>query len=176
MTEKKTLNELVAKVQNAMIEIELSDSEIPDSILAEIVAVRETDKLELTKKLDGYGIILDKIKISAKFWKDREDACKRSRKALESLENNLKNNLIHAIETLDGQSLEGEATKFSICDNPGRLVIENESLVPAQFKFVVQTTEMDKEEIREALKRFEDVPGARLVFGKNLRKTNRLGV
>lgn len=145
----------------------LLDDEADLEVLEDTLQCIEGD-LEL-KVRNGIGLI--------RSLEAYHDAVEVEEKRLSHKKKTLKNR-IDWIKTMYKQTMESMKKDkiqtaigtMSLQNNPGSLVIDDETLIPAEFTTVIpEHYEPNKEKIREALKAGSTVPGVRMVRGKSLR-------
>lgn len=76
----------------------------------------------------------------------------------------LTEHVMRVMQQLDIERIEGKTSTLCIRRNPPSVVIEDESKIPQEYKFIRQTEVVDKDGIRKALKAGVDVPGADLAI------------
>lgn len=87
--------------------------------------------------------------------KDRKERVLKVRKRLEQ-------SVMNIMQQRDIAKLEGKTSTFSLRLNPPSVLIEDESALPPEYKFIEQTMRIDKQGIAKALKSGIEVPGADL--------------
>lgn len=153
-------NQLIATSVNAILE---NGGEIPDE-LAKALAVIETKKPE---KIDSYASILERIENEIQLLESREKALAQLKKSFSKLHERLKTNLKFAAELSGLSELSGNAYAITISKTSGKLVISDERKIPHQF--IIYERKLKNDEIKEALQRGENVPGAEILNSYSLR-------
>jgi Siphovirus Gp157 len=78
----------------------------------------------------------------------------------------LESYVILAMESQGKNKLEGDTVNVSRYSAQGSVEIFNEEMVPAQFKTATITEKVNKKDVAAAIKSNQEVPGARLLPGK----------
>lgn len=126
----------------------------------------------LAAKGDGYGDYLQEIATRADALKAEEQRLAAARKRLEAHAARLKRHAAFALRAMGRDRVEGERWTLRVQANPPRVEFCDGFAVEFLAKHLVrrrEVVEADKVQIKEALKRGEDVPGARLVTDITLR-------
>lgn len=116
----------------------------------------------LPSKVDSYHYVMEDLEAQASLWKRRKDAAAAIQKRFETTIDLLKERIKVAMKELGAKEIAGELHKFQLRNSTARMVIDDESAIPAQFKMVVQTTAIDRDRLKTVLTEGFDVPGARL--------------
>ena len=124
---------------------------------------------KLPDKADGYKFFIDDLKTQAETWTERAATLTRIAKAFISYTDRLKYSLKMACVELGVEELSGKEFRWKLVNNQPSLIIDDETLVPAKFKEIVQTTKIRSDLVKEALKNGEIVPGARIETGSHVR-------
>lgn len=141
-----------------------SDGEITEAIESAL-AVRD---LELAEKVDGYSHIMDRFAALETHYKEKAEFFSRISKQCKNVQERLKGNIKFAMQELGQSELVGEDIKFTLKPTSGSLVIEDEEMIPVEFKTEVIVTEIDKKKLKDAAAKAE-IPGARIEPGFSLR-------
>lgn len=119
-------------------------------------------------KIDAYHFFIEKLKHDIEFWSDEAARYQKIAKGCDTLIERLRNGIIYAMSSLGQAEIEGHAIRAKLSPTKGRLVI-NEKEVPDEYKMQEVKMIADRERIREALDRFEEIPGAKIEGGMSLR-------
>lgn len=132
---------------------------------------KELDELtsQLCAKADGYGVVLRQLENNVEFWKLQKLECAAAQKVYENGIEALKTRMKYVLGQTEGEALQGELFRFYLARTAPSLNIEDETLVPAQYKKSELKVTPDREAISAALKRGESVPGVTLQENKALR-------
>lgn len=123
--------------------------------------------------VDHLANIINLINSEIKQLKAKEALLAQERKHLEFLVGMAEKNVFDEMKNDGLVELGGSLIKYIIKLNPPKLVIENESLIPQDYKQQVVTTEIRKDAIKDELKMGAEIPGCRLVQEQSLQlKTN----
>ena len=80
----------------------------------------------------------------------------------------LKKIIMEIMENLGTKKIETITGSFTVRKNQAALVIEDENLIPGKFKTIFQETKIEKKELKEALKKGEEIGGVRLESSQSL--------
>lgn len=172
MSENQSLFDLNKALSVVTYQIEQNEG----AITPEVEKALEELLGKVADKVDGYGAILDRIEATADYWKSQADKCKTVEKSLDNLAASLKNNLKTYMITNQQKELAATHHKFVLSASKEKLVIENEKLIPEEFKTQVISYELNKDKISECLRVGQVVPGAKLEGGFSLRKYLNRGI
>ena len=130
---------------------------------------------KIPAKVDNYYYRRERLKAEIQILKDRENDIKRVRKSLEGGLIWLNNNLHNAMVELETDRLDGNDYYFKRSRGKAKVDILDEEKVPATFfkEEVIYT--MQKDSIKDALDKGDEVPGARLVESYSLRNYPQKG-
>ena len=163
---KSTLATRLSQYQKLLHEIqELSlFGELTDEQAQELVD-RQTD---ITVKMDAIDYVLGELDASEKQLLEQakvfQNAAYSRRKAAERLRDYVK----YRLEQSGEKSIQGSSCEYRLQRAKPSVVIEDEAAVPERFVILKTTQSFDKAAIKEAIEKFEDVPGARLEESKTL--------
>jgi hypothetical protein len=162
---KFTLHSLVQQAQA----IEAAIVEVGGELSPELEKLLENLDLTIAEKLDGYSFIMDRFENEAAFFRTKADTFARVSKGLLLFQDKLKERVKLAMVAMGKDEVKGNEVRFKLSNSAPKLVIENESMLPAAYQKIVQTVVPDKEKIREDLSIGLSVEGCKLVNGKSLR-------
>lgn len=154
----KSLFQLTVEAQSLVAAIVGSGGELTPEIEARLAG----NEVALSKKVDGYVYIEGQIEVQCELLKRKEEGLHRVRKGLEAFQERLRSNVKVAMKTLDKTELTGDEYTYKLGKGGEKLVIDDESQIPHDFKMIVTTTVVDKERVTQALKDGFEVKGARL--------------
>lgn len=133
------------------------------SALADITAVQIQDKAT------HYCQFLTVIDGEIERFKAEEKRIAAARKAMENKVERVKEYMKSALEAADIYKLDAGTFKISVSPSQGKLVIDDASVIPAQYIDVITTVTPRNSDIKEAIKNGVDVPGAHIEPGTTLR-------
>lgn len=162
--ENKSLISLVNEANAIEQMIIEAGGEITEAI-EQALAVKD---LELTEKVDGYSMVMDRFATIAEGYKEKAEFFLRLSKQCDNVQDRLKNNIKFAMQEMGKTELVGNDIKFKLTPTSGSLQITDEEMVPVEFKSEKTVTEIDKKKLKEAAAKGE-VPGAKLEPGFSLR-------
>ena len=161
-------NSLVAIVREvATLETLLIES--GGELTPEIEAMLTVKEVNLPEKVDGYEAIMDRLDSLEGMYKERAKMFSTAAKSLGMAQDALKERLKFAMKELGVTELMGNDIRFKLSASKPRLVIEDEKLVPKEYKQETVMIEVKKDLLTEDLK-IGSVPGARLEESVSLRK------
>lgn len=162
--ENKSLVTLInetAKLEQMLIE---SGGEITEEI-EKALAIKETN---LPEKIDGYKFTIDKFSSHESFYAERAEFYSRTAKACANVQERLKNGIKEAMQALGVSELVGSDIRFTLQKSAPSVIVEDESLIPEEFKSTKVTISIDKKKLKDALS-LSDLPGASLKEGVTLK-------
>ena len=168
MKVKPSLNEII-QIPNTLAQLALDAAELSRLLLEaqgelspELEARLAVTDSALLQKVDGYNFIIEEFEAHASIWKRRKDACAAQQKKFEGQAERLKSRIKEALKIMGRKEVTGTYYKFQLRTSAPRLVIDDESKIPATCKMIVQTTVVDKEKVKKALADGIEVPGAHI--------------
>ena len=122
---------------------------------------------ELKDKADNVRIVLSKLDKDIEFLDEEIKRLQQRKKAIQKNKENLKSLLALALYQAGIDKLKTPKATFYFAPTPSRVVINDESLIPDEFK--VTKIEIDKQKLKEALKDGLEIKGATLEQNETLR-------
>ena len=107
-----------------------SDPEIDEQTIADTL---EAIDGEIEQKAEATAIIMQELTAEAEKLKAEEQRLAKRRKSLESNVEAIKGRLYNAMKLVDKPKFKTALFSFSIQKNPPRLVVDDESKVPARY-------------------------------------------
>ena len=173
MESEEPKNQLVPyrelRAQAAQLQAELED--VGGELSPEMEKLINEIELRSAEKIDGYSFVIDKIKHQMEFWEEQATYAEDVYKSFERVQKRIKDNLQFALTSNSMEEARGNLRRVKLTKSGGRLVIDPR-LVPKEFCDEVTSFIPNKEKIRAALERFEDVPGAKIEGGLSIRFYN----
>lgn len=105
-----------------------------------------------------------KIEMLKKIGDEYKEKAKKEQRKIEKLKEIIKD----VMKGMDLKKLETETGTFTIRKNAPSLIVENQDLIPRKFIEIIQSENVKKNEIKEALKNNEVVEGVRLQNSESL--------
>lgn len=130
----------------------------------------EKNNIVLAHKLDSYGYVWERLEAEEAYWKSKADEFARVGKSLKRVRENLKERMKFAMVAIEHDEVKGNDFRFKLQKTSGKLVVEDESLLPEEFKQETVVIEVLKDDLKTAIKAGEQVPGARVTYEPSLRK------
>lgn len=121
---------------------------------------------EIEDKADGYARILAQMDGDIAALKEQEHRLADRRRVLENRAKRLKDNLFTAMKTVGKTKFQTPLFAFSIRKTPAAVIIDDPAEIPDKYKTFVES--ILKSDIKDALKRGEELPGAHLEQGETL--------
>lgn len=128
----------------------------------------EEIKTTLASNLDRRHFVKEKLLATADMMKKRAEQFTKARMALEKVVSRIQENEKDAMLAMHMVDVSGELYRYKLSPTPGVVVIKDLNKIPPQFKQVIQTIEIDKDKLKEALTQ-GPVEGAELKKGYSLR-------
>ena len=152
---------------NVFEEIDLSDlnEEQQHQLINDTLEPIEDDFKTKALSIGSYIANLD---LEAEALKTMEKRIEQRRKANERKVNWLKDSLHNEMKAMNLLAIKDNQISLNVRKNPGRVVIENETLLPDNYKETQTTTLIRKSLIADAIKAGNNVPGAALHNGTRL--------
>jgi predicted transglutaminase-like protease len=152
------LYELTVQAQSLIAALIESGGELTPALEAQLVA----NETAIARKIDGYVYIEDQIEAQCALLKRKEDGLRAIRKGLESAQDRLRTNIKNAMTALQKTELPGDEFTYKLTKGGTKLIIDNERVIPEDFKVSVVMTNVDKDRLEQVLKAGMEVPGARI--------------
>jgi hypothetical protein len=162
--ESKSLITIVnesASIESMLIE---SGGELTDDI-SKLLSVNVD---EISSKVDGYNMIIDRFDSLKKYYISKSDFFKNISIQCDNASRRLKENIKYAMIEMNVDEIKGHDMKFKLSETSGKLVIDDPEMIPVDFKFEKITTEIKNVELKEALKH-GFVSGAHIEKSQSLR-------
>lgn len=121
--------------------------------------------MERQEKLEGMALKLKNLAAEAEMIKAEEKNLSDRRKTVERNRDSLK---AYLMRSLDGETLKTAKVAISYRTSKSVEIDEDKFFKFADFHYLRQTTEINKEAIKAALAAGEEVPGAALVEKQNM--------
>jgi seryl-tRNA synthetase len=147
---------------DTLVELDLDETTVRDTL--------ESISGDLTTKAQNIGFVIKNIEASAEQIKAHAKAMLDRAKALENRATSVKQYLFDGMRLANVPKIDTPFFKLAIRDNPAAVQIDDESLIPAEYKTdpLPPVPAPDKKLIAAALKDGFEVPGCRLVRGQRL--------
>ena len=166
---KKTLNDITGQLLDMFDEIADNDGEITDELITELDDV----ECDFKEKANSIAWVSVNIEARSKTLENRAKALSADAKALKNRSKRLKEYLLHALQVLKIDELPTEDfPKLGIAKTPPKLEIIDEHMLRNKLDasyFVHVAPSIDKNKIKEELKKGKEIPGVKLVSGVRLK-------
>jgi len=152
-----TLYQITDRYQEAL--LLLSDPELPPEVVDDTLDAIEG---EFESKALAVAAFIGNLELEASAVREVEERMTKRRKALESRAESLREYLHLQMQRLNVQTVKSAELTVKIKRNPPRVVIDNEALLPDDYKEVELTLKVRKQLVQKALGEGRTVPGAHL--------------
>ncbi|MFC5775130.1 siphovirus Gp157 family protein [Ectobacillus antri] len=119
-------------------------------------------------KAENIAFVIRTLEAEAKVIKEEEERLQALRKAREARVSNLKDYLLHQLETAGISKIKRPKVMISITNNPASVRVLDETMIPDIYK-IPQAPKLDKKAVLAELKNGGFVIGAELQQGKGVR-------
>lgn len=144
----------------------LYDDDTPEDVALDTI---ESVEGEMEVKAEAYAAIIGNLEHLADGIREQEKRQAERRKSLESKADRLRLRLLEAMVSGGIPRFETARFRIAVRANPEKVVIDDESLIPADYKREIPAHyETDKALMKAAMKDGFAVPGAHLERGKRL--------
>jgi hypothetical protein len=176
MAVKQTTRELVGNFIDLDMQLQYADEE--ESLV--ITSALEVTREDISKKVDGIDHFMVEIDrkqhlIDAEIESLKKEQLRLSvrRKATESLKKYFNETLIPMVIQEVGINgvYETYTARYNRYETYGPVAIVDEDAIPDNFKYVVETTKIDKKTMRKELTAGVDVPGATIAKVKRVKRS-----
>ena len=149
------------------------DDMLIDQETGELISVSQAlDALRMEReaKLENVACWVKNLSAEADAIREEENRLVKRRKAAETKAANLKAWLLAAMTNEDGTTdkLKTGRVAVSVKRNPPSTVVDDEEMLPWEYKTVKQIVAQDKAAIKAAILAGEEVPGAHLEYGRSV--------
>jgi len=151
-------------IQNTLEDVEIDDEDKQSMIADSLSDIK--DNFE-TKALNVASFIAN-LKLESIAVKTAEQRMTRRRRSLECQVEWLTAYLFCQLQKMDLKKLSNEQLTLSIKNNPAKVIISNEDVIPDQFKQSETTTKVLKSLIASAIKSGESIEGVYLEGSQRL--------
>jgi hypothetical protein len=152
-----TLYQITDRYQEAL--LLLSDPELPPEVINDTLDAIEG---EFESKALAVAAFIGNLELEAAAVREVEERMTRRRKALEGRAESLREYLHFHMQRLNMQVVKSAEITVKIKRNPPRVVIDNEVLLPDDYKELELTLKVRKQLVQKALGEGRTVPGAHL--------------
>lgn len=161
-------NKSLYLIVNEAMALEQQLMESGGEITPEIESALAVNQESLMEKADGYQHVIERFESLSEHYAARAEFFATIGKQCKTAAERLKNNIKFAMIEMGVDELRGQDIRFKVTPTSGTLHIDDEEMIPVEFKTEIVKTEVDKKSLKEALKSSE-IPGARLEPGFSIR-------
>lgn len=160
ITERKSLVQLQAEIETALIE---SEGELTEAIAAKLAKVAE--------KVDGSVFVLERFEKISDHYVEKAEKLLSIARAAQEAQKRLKEYIKSVMEMSVTNELLGDDFRFLTTKGKGSVVIDKDTefLLPPEYVITKTTTTPDKKKIAAALEAGKEVPGAKIEYTAQLR-------
>lgn len=152
------LNELLAERNEILAKIYEANGELTQETELAFSGSEKT----LSLKIDSIKNVLDGLALDSKYFKEKELEFKEAFQVCENAIDRLKTWVKVIMKKFNEPMLQGKDYKFRVKKTTPKVLVYDETMIPAPYKRVVQKIEVDKEKIRQDLQMGIEIPGAKL--------------
>lgn len=139
-----------------------------EDLAENLVKANEIIAEEIKNKSNGFVYVFRNVdsqieSIDAEI-KRLQELKKQKQSKYESLKKMLKDNM----ELIGTKKLETDLGNISIRNNPGKVNITNETLIPDTYKEIIETVKVDKKAILKDVKAGMEIDGVAIEYGTSL--------
>lgn len=161
----KSLATITHEQAKLLYEIEANGGELTEAI-EQAFAVNEQS---LAEKIDNYVALMQRLDFEIEYFKKVAAQFADKVRVYDNLKERLKTNVKLSMQSLGKKNLEGDYFGFTLASSTPKLVIQDESKIPNEFKIVETITKIDNEKLKAALK-IKPIEGAELQETYSLRQ------
>jgi len=151
-------------IQNTLEDIEIDDEDKQSLIVDSLSSIKDSFEI---KALNVASFIAN-LKLEAIAVKTAEQRMTQRRRSLERQVEWLTDYLFCQLQKMDLNKLSNEQLTLSIKNNPAKVIVSNEEVIPDQFKQSETTTKVLKSLIASAIKSGESIEGVYLEGSQRL--------
>jgi hypothetical protein len=131
-------------------------------------AMQITDR-SLAEKVDNYAALITRLDSEIKYYDELTEQFAAKSETYSKIRERLRYNLKDSMGKIGANQLSGNYFEFKLARSTPKLVIEDESLIPNEFKIVETITKIDNAKLKQALKT-STIQGAKLEETYSLRQ------
>lgn len=166
MTQDLTLYAATDEIRTLVDTLEGLEDEALAQEERELLAVRLQEAVAATiRKGDSIIAVLRTLETRGEAAKAEAKRLAEHARRAERNADKLKEYVVRCMEQAGVKKLDCHLGSMSIRNRPNSVIVTDETVLPAQYVRLVQTTAPDKKAIKDALEAGEDIPGADLAIG-----------
>ncbi|MEC5422078.1 siphovirus Gp157 family protein [Virgibacillus sp. C22-A2] len=120
----------------------------------------------INSKAENIAYVLQQMKSDADVLRAEEKRLAERRRALESKQDHLKFYLFNELDGLGIEKVQSPHFTISIRNNPPKVQIEDESLIPSDF--IITKSSVDKKALKQAIKDGREFEGVSMISERGL--------
>ena len=129
---------------------------------------KESVELLLEEKSEQLELILKELEVKEEKCKEIADFYAKKAKYANEKKKMLKELILGAMQKLGTKKIETATGTFTIRNNTPSLIIEDENLIPQKFITHISSIKIEKNEIKNEIKKGIDIPGVHLEVNQSL--------
>jgi hypothetical protein len=145
-------NKSLVTIVNESMSLEQMLIESGGEMTAEIESFLSVNSEQLATKVDGYHMIIDRFDSLKKYYAEKAEFFKTISSQCDNASKRLKENIKFAMLEMGVDEIKGHDMRFKLSQGAGKLVVDDEEMIPVEFKFENITTEIKSYQLKEALK------------------------
>jgi len=145
-------------IQNTLEDVEIDDKDKQSMIVDSLSDIKDTFE---TKALNVASFIAN-LKLESIAVKTAEQRITQRRRSLERQIEWLSGYLFCQLQKMQLSKISNDQLVVAIKNNPAKVYITNEDIIPAEYKETTQVTKVIKASIASAIKNGQDIAGAHL--------------
>lgn len=136
--------------------------------LEELLAFKDYNEKALEDSVDVVAMTMDRLSMTIDYYQQQIHAITALRDGLQSAKFKLMSNLEGEMNRLNLDELNGLNKCITFKNNPPKVDVISEPMIPDLYKKITMIEAIDKKLISEALKKGTEIPGCRLTQGRTL--------
>jgi hypothetical protein len=158
------VNTLSTEIENALV---YTSGEITPEIES-LLAIKASNEVELKAQVDQIALTYERLDSLYFHYVELAKEYAKLAKGLEEAQMRLKAQTLQHLQSMHLTLLSGSIKAIGVRNNPPKVDIYNESILPEAYIKATLVEKVDRDAIKEDLKQGLDVPGARLIQGQSL--------
>lgn len=160
--------DLATWIQSAYdLETRLADS--GGELTPEIEQWMQAINLNLPAAVDNTKLLMDRLETLSAEYRARAQAVTKVARGLDKTHDRIKENIKALAAVCEQPEFLGDKYRLLVTASKSKLVIEDENLIPEEYKIPEVLLKPDLGTIRQALEAGQEIPGAKLVASSSLR-------
>lgn len=158
---KYELNE----VNNLMNFLDAENGELDEETMQD---TKESVVALLESKSEQIELILKELELSESKCNEYIEMFRAKKENFKNKREKLKHIVLETMKRMDIKKIETSTGTLTVKKNAPSLIVDNEDAIPSKFKTIIQTTKIEKNEIKNAIKNGEIIDGVHLETKESL--------